>query len=256
MSKPALVAAGWTPEEAARYELTILRGLAGDKKTLRVYMQKVRVVEAARAMAKQQVQLLGANTTSLGEAAADASGRPLGAGRPTGAAAHRVRRQKSEAQRQRSYQKLQHKHLKRRCEAAAAKAGGSSPRVLARVLACCGRFLELLHSDGAERMARLRQAEAAETPGGALVGPDLGGGADGLDVMRGALLAVAAAPQQHTTPSAPPPAPAWGPGGAGRPPVHHHPLGRVAPGWTAWAKPGATAVTNGKARAGEEQSGS
>ena len=38
MSKPVLVAAGWTPEEAARYELTILRGLAGDKKTLRVYM--------------------------------------------------------------------------------------------------------------------------------------------------------------------------------------------------------------------------
>jgi len=99
----------------------------------------------------------------------------LGAGRPTGAAAHRVRRRKSEAQRQRSYQKLQHKHLKRRCEAAAAKAGGSSPRVLARVLACCGRFLELLTSDGAERMARLRQAEAAEA--GAELGaePHLGG---------------------------------------------------------------------------------
>ena len=56
---------------------------------------------------------------------------------------------------------MQHKWLKRRCEAAAAKAGGSSPRVLARVLACCGRFLELLHPEGAERMERLRQAEAA-----------------------------------------------------------------------------------------------
>ena len=56
---------------------------------------------------------------------------------------------------------MQHKWLKRRCEAAAAKAGGSSPRVLARVFACCGRFLELLHPEGAERMERLRQAEAA-----------------------------------------------------------------------------------------------
>ena len=60
-------------------------------------------------------------------------------------AGHRVRRRKSEAQRQKSYMKLQHKQLQRRCEAAAQKAGGSSPRVLARVLACCGRFLELLH---------------------------------------------------------------------------------------------------------------
>ena len=51
--------------------------------------------------------------------------------------------------------------MKRRCEAAAAMAGGSSPRVLARVLACCGRFLELLHPEGAERMERFRQVEAA-----------------------------------------------------------------------------------------------
>ena len=211
------------------------------------------MAEARARAQQQQVQLSGADV----KAAASAGGRSEGAVRPTDVAAPRARRRKSEAQRLKSVQKLQHKHLQRRCEAAAAKAGGSSPRVLARVLACCGRFLELLTSEGAERMARLRQAEAAATLGGALVGPDLGGGADGLDVMRGALLAVAAAPQKHTTPSAPPPAPAWGPGGAGRPPVHHHPLGRVAPGWTAWAKPGATAVTNGKARAGElQQSGS
>ena len=78
----------------------------------------------------------------------------------------------------------------------------------------------------------------------------LGGDADGLAVMRGALAAVAAAPQQQTTPRAVPPAPAWVPGGAGRPPVQH-PLGRVAPGWTAWAKPSAIAVNNGKARAGD-----
>ena len=253
MAKPALAAAGWSPEEAARYELAIIKGLAGDKRAQRVYYHKVRVVAEARARAQQQqVQLSGADT----KAAASAGGRSEGAVRPTDVAAPRARRRKSEAQRLKSVQKLQHKHLQRRCEAAAAKAGGSSPRVLARVLACCGRFLEMLTSEGAERMARLRRAEAAEAKVGALVGPDLGGGADGLDVMRGALLAVAAAPQKHTTPSAPPPAPAWGPGGAGRPPVHHHPLGRVAPGWTAWAKPGATAVTNGKARAGEEQSGS
>ena len=249
MAKPALAVAGWSPEEAARYELAIIKGLAGDKRAQRVYYHKVRVVAEARARAQQQqVQLSGADT----KAAASAGGRSEGAVRPTDVAAPRARRRKSEAQRLKSVQKLQHKHLQRRCEAAAAKAGGSSPRVLARVLACCGRFLELLTSEGAERMARLRQAEAAETPGGALVGPDLGGGADGLDVMRGVLAAVAAAPQQHTTPRAPPPAPAWAPGGAGRPSAKH-PMGRVDPGWTAWAKPRATAASSGKAGAGESQ---
>ena len=128
--------------------------------------------------------------------------------------ARRARRRKSEAQRLKSVQKLQHKHLQRRCEAAATKAGGSSPRVLARVLACCGRFLELLHSEGAERMERLRRAEAAE----AMAAETLQGGettldGDGLAVMRGALAAVAAAPQQQTAPCAAPSAPTWGPGG-------------------------------------------
>ena len=136
-------------------------------------------------MAKQQVQLLGANTKSLGEAAADAGGRHLGAGRPTDAATRSVRRRKSEAQRQRSYQKLQHKHLQRRCEAAATKAGGSSPRVLARVLACCGRFLELLHPEGAARMERLRQQVRAAPPSVR---------DSGLDAMRAALAATAAPP--------------------------------------------------------------
>ena len=169
-------------------------------------------------------------------------------------AAPRARRRKSEAQRLKSVQKLQHKHLQRRCEAAAAKAGGSSPRVLARVLACCGRFLEMLTSEGAERMARLRRAEAAEARvEETLVGQDLGGGADGLEVMRGVLAAVAAAPQQHTAPSAPPPAPVWAPGGAGRPSAEH-PMGRVDPGWAAWAKKlRAVAASSGKAGAGESQ---
>ena len=81
--------------------------------------------------------------------------------------------------------KLQHKQLQRRCEAAAQKAGGSSPRVLARVLACCGRFLELLHPEGAERMARLRQqVEAASSSVEE----------SGLDAMRAALAAAAAPP--------------------------------------------------------------
>ena len=73
-------------------------------------------------------------------------------GTPTGAAAeNRKRRKKSEAQRQKGAQKLQHRWLQRRCEAAAAKPGGSPPKILARVLACCGRFFELLLPEGAER---------------------------------------------------------------------------------------------------------
>ena len=95
------------------------------------------------------------------------------------------RRRKSAAQQVKSVKKLQHKWLQRRCEAAAAKAGGSSPKVLARVLACCGRFLELLHPEGAERMSRLRQAEAASKQ------RDHGG----LDAMRTALAATSAAAQ-------------------------------------------------------------
>ena len=54
----------------------------------------------------------------------------------------------------------QHKWLQRRCEAAATKTGGLPPKILGRVLACCGRFLELLDPEGAEMMERLRQAEA------------------------------------------------------------------------------------------------
>ena len=49
-----------------------------------------------------------------------------------------------------SVEKLQHKWLQRRCEAAADKVEGSLPKVLARVLAYCGRYLELLSSEGAE----------------------------------------------------------------------------------------------------------
>ena len=91
-----------------------------------------------------------------------AGGRPSGSpGSPDGAAAKtRARRQKSDAQRQKSGEKLQHKWLQRRCEAAATKTGGLPPKILGRVLACCGRFLELLDPEGAEMMERLRQAEA------------------------------------------------------------------------------------------------
>ena len=138
MAKPALGVAGWTPEEAARYELALLKGLAADKQAQRVYMQKVRIVEVVRVKAKQQQVLLhGIKTKNLDMAAADAGSPPPGVGGPDAAAGHRVRRRKSEAQRQKSYMKLQHKQLQRRCEAAAKKAGGSLPRVLARVLSCC-----------------------------------------------------------------------------------------------------------------------
>mgnify|MGYP005684518677 CR=1 FL=1 len=38
-------AAGWTPEEAARYQVALLRGLAADRKAQRLYLRKVQIVE-------------------------------------------------------------------------------------------------------------------------------------------------------------------------------------------------------------------
>ena len=69
-----------------------------------------------------------------------AGGRPSGSpGSPDGAAAKTLARgartQKSDAQRQKSGEKLQHKWLQRRCEAAATKTGGLPPKILGRVLA-------------------------------------------------------------------------------------------------------------------------
>lgn len=49
------------------------------------------------------------------------------------------------------------------CIAAAAKPGGSPPKILARVLTCCGRFFELLLPEGAERMQRLRDEQQAQS---------------------------------------------------------------------------------------------
>ena len=246
----------WTPEEVARYEVAMYRGLASDRKAQRVFLQKVRIVEAVRASKQHQVITLpGGSDKPQDKTPAGAGGRSSGlSGRPLSAAMEpRARRRKSVAQQVKSVKKLQHKWLQRRCEAAAAKAGGSSPKVLARVLACCGRFLELLHPEGAERMSRLRQAEAANKQRDH----------SGLDAMRTALAATSAAAQstpmdvggisaRHSALAQPSPRS----GDAGRAGAKH-PLGRVAPGWTAWAKPSATAVTNGKARAGElQQSGS
>ena len=190
MPVPTLVAVGrgWTPEEAARHEVALFRALALDKKALRVYLQKVRIVEMVR---RQQVSPSPCPSATkdldIG-AAAGPHRRPSVAGRPTDAAAEpRVRRRKSEAQRVKSVQKLRRKKLQARCEAAAAKAGGSPPKVLARVLACCGRFLELLHPEGAERMERLRQVEAlSKTKVDAMVTDA------GLDAMRAALAATEA----------------------------------------------------------------
>ena len=105
MSSPALVALGrgWTPEEAARYELLVLRGLAADKRAQRLYLRKVQAVEVVRAKARQQhevVTLPGANNKNLDDAASGAGGRSsVSAAQPLGTAAKpRARRRKSEAQ--------------------------------------------------------------------------------------------------------------------------------------------------------------
>lgn len=189
MASPALVAraAGWTPEEAARYQVALLRGLAADRPAQRLYLRKVQIVEMMRTKnhgGKQEGTLLEANTKNLDKAAAVAGGRSSSSsGQPTGAAAKsRGRRRKSEAQHRKSVEKLQHKKLQSRCEAAAAKVGGSPPNVLARVIACCGRFWQLLHPEGAEMMERLRAAEAAKSKAAAK-------DSAGLNAMRAAMAA-------------------------------------------------------------------
>ena len=60
--------------------------------------------------------------------------------------------------------------------------GGSPPNVLARVIACCGRFWQLLHPEGAEMMERLREAEAAKSKAAAA-------DSAGLNAMRAAMAA-------------------------------------------------------------------
>ena len=71
------------------------------------------------------------------------------------------------------------------CIAAAAKPGGSPPKILARVLACCGRFFELLLPEGAERMQRLRDEQQAQSPA-----MEVDAGEAGLNAMRRALAEV------------------------------------------------------------------
>ena len=106
-------AAAWKPEEAARYELAILHGLAADKKAQRVYLQKLRIVEAVRAKARQQqVQLHGSGSTrAQAQPSTGAGGRSSGSpGQPFAADTEpRVRRRKSEAQQLKSIERLQHK---------------------------------------------------------------------------------------------------------------------------------------------------
>ena len=103
MASPALVAraAGWTPEEAARYQVALLRGLAADRKAQRLFLRKVQIVEMMRTKnhgGKQEGTLLEANTKNLDKAAAVAGGRSSSSsGQPTGAAAKsRGRRRKSD----------------------------------------------------------------------------------------------------------------------------------------------------------------
>ena len=121
---------------------------------------------------------------------------------------------------------MQHKWLKRRCEAAAAKAGGSSPSVLARVFACCGRFLELLHPEGAERMECLRQAEAAAESAPKSKADAMDSDA-GLGAMRAAIAAteaVATVPPASTHLALAQPIPRFG--DAGRKQVAHLAINR------------------------------
>ena len=193
MSRHGLVGrrGDWTPEEAARFEIALCSGLARDKKAQRVYLAKLRVVESARAKRTAAVPYSGGITPDPSHAGTAAGGR---ASRSPGsldaaAAEPSARRQKSEAQRRKSKEKLQHKWLQRRCEAAATKPGGVPPKVLGRVLACCGRFLlasSTYSSEGAEMTKRLRQAEAqTAVPMDAVD--------TGLDAMRWALKATQAA---------------------------------------------------------------
>ena len=80
MASPALVArvAGWTPEEAARYQVALLRGLAADRQAQRLYLRKVQIIEMMRTKTtagKQEGTLLEANTKNLDKAAVVAGGR-------------------------------------------------------------------------------------------------------------------------------------------------------------------------------------
>ena len=167
MSRHGLVGrrGDWTPEEAARFEIALCSGLARDKKAQRVYLAKLRVVESARAKGAAAVPYSGGMTpdpSHAGTAAGRRASRSPGS-LDAAAAEPSARRQKSEAQRRKSKEKLQHKWLQRRCEAAATKPGGVPPKILGRVLACCGRFLltsSTYSSEGAEMTKRLRQAEA------------------------------------------------------------------------------------------------
>ena len=178
--------AGWTPQQKAQYDVAFFRRLARDRQAQRVYLAKVRIVETVRAKAPAQL-CGGCKDNNLCKGAGRAGARPLGHnGPPTGAAAeNRKRRKKSEAQRQKGAQKLQHRWLQRRCEAAATKPGGSPPKILARVLACCGRFFELLLPEGAERMQRLRDEQQAQSPA-----MEVDAGEAGLNAMRRALAEV------------------------------------------------------------------
>ena len=64
----------WTPEEAARYQVALYRGLASDKKAQRVFLRKVRVVELVRAGGKPDATLLGGHIKPVDKTAAGAGG--------------------------------------------------------------------------------------------------------------------------------------------------------------------------------------
>ena len=43
-----MLGAAWTPEEAARSQVELLRGLAADPKAKRLYLRRVQIVETMR----------------------------------------------------------------------------------------------------------------------------------------------------------------------------------------------------------------
>ena len=75
------------PEEAARYDLAMFRGLASDRKAQRVFLQKIRIVETVRTSKQHQVvtQLAGSNNnqdrtpTGAGVRLSGSPGQPLAA---------------------------------------------------------------------------------------------------------------------------------------------------------------------------------
>lgn len=154
-------ASPWAPEEAARYEVELSRLLAlADGRTRREHYHRMGVRESARAQVAERTRAKAAKAEAehdrAGTGGAQCDDAVIDETQLEPAAETRTRG-KSDAQRQRSKDKLSHKWLEKRCCAAAGKAGGSSPRVLALVLGAVARFISMLEPEGTALMKRLRE---------------------------------------------------------------------------------------------------